>query len=130
EFERRWVVRFGTTSFLPLLEAYPPVGFPVIHPALLSLPAVAAEAPVRVLFGGEFADEVCGSMGAFWDWAASASLLDLIRRPGEAPGGFQFAADGWLRYRAHRLLRRPPMRHPKDLGAFIRQDVREEYREW
>lgn len=87
-FTRRWAVHLHERLVLELWREASPIVFHILHPALCRLPAVAREAPVRVLFGGEFADEVCGSVFTVPDWARHTSparlLLDapiLLRRP-------------------------------------------------
>jgi len=59
-FGRRWTVTYHERLIFDLWRAAPKIVFHVLHPALCSLPGVMREAPVRVLLGGEFADEVCG----------------------------------------------------------------------
>src|SRR5947208_15615132 len=80
--ERSWTVRLRAETRLGLLRAVPRIVFHVIHPALCALPGITREAPVRVLFGGEFADEVCGSAFTLPDWPHYTSRVDLL--PGSA----------------------------------------------
>ncbi len=80
-FARRWETHFHERLVLELYPAAPRIVFHVIHPALCSLPQVAREAPVRVLFGGESADEVCGSAFTVADWGRDTSLLQLLFDP-------------------------------------------------
>ncbi|MBM3334055.1 hypothetical protein FJY63_05280, partial [Candidatus Sumerlaeota bacterium] len=78
-FERRWTIFQRPEGLLPALwHAFPPIVFHVIHPGLCSLPGILREAPVRVLFGGEFADEVCGSVFTVPDWSRQTSLIRLV----------------------------------------------------
>ena len=128
-FERRWEVRLNAQTRIELLRSTPRVAFHVIHPALCDLPRVLREAPVRVLFGGEFADEVCGSVLTLPDWAAHTSLVGLLATLHELPTGprdvLRWAKQRWLT-----LKRRPALPFPDELPDFIRAEIREEYREW
>lgn len=126
-FGRRWVVRLRATTRLELLGAAPRVVFHVIHPALCDLPRVLREAPVRVLFGGEFADEVCGSVFTLPDWAAHTSPVALLAGLGRLPTGPRDLAR-WAKRRV--LAARPLLPYPPDLPDFVRREVREEYHGW
>ncbi|MBI2865663.1 MAG: hypothetical protein HYX94_14035 [Chloroflexi bacterium] len=138
-FARRWSVYYRQGMGLDLWRAFPPPAFPVLHPALCSLPAVVREAPVRVLFGGEFADEVCGSIFTLPDWAEHLSASRMLPDPGL-----------WLRHprrlewwATHRLAARrgqealPVLRDllQMDLATrkplvFFHPTVQEEYLNW
>src|SRR5205814_10733500 len=62
----------------------PGLPFQITHPALCELPRIAAERPVRVVVGGEFADDVCGELGRITDWALATSpgrILTPASRP-------------------------------------------------
>src|SRR5437879_8887991 len=128
-FERRWVVRLEKETRIELLRASSGVVFHVIHPALCALPQVLGEASVRVLFGGEFADEVCGSVLRLPDWAAHTSLVGPLATLHELPTGprdvLRWAKQRWLT-----LKRRPALPFPDELPDFSRAEIREEYREW
>ncbi len=77
-FARRWEIHAHERLMLELWQAAPRIVFHVVYPALCSLPAVMREAPVRVLFGGEFADVVCGSVFTVPDWAEQTPLWRLM----------------------------------------------------
>jgi hypothetical protein len=127
--ERTRIVRLRKETHLALLRAAPRVVFYVLHQALCDLPAVLAEGEVRVLFGAEFADEVCGSGFTIPDWALSTSLPRLIAGVGRLP----FGRRDVLRWAKHRLLGitgRPKLPFPPGLGAFVKAEVGEEYRAW
>jgi hypothetical protein len=68
-FTRRWAVHWHERLVLDLWQQAPQVVFHIVHPALCSLPGLMREAEVRVLVGGESADEVCGSKFTLPDWA-------------------------------------------------------------
>ena len=126
---RTWIVRLERDTRLDLLRAAPQVVFHVPHPALCALPQVLAEADVRVLFGGEFADEVCGSLFTIPDWAQSTTLAQLVTGVHRLPTGRRDI----LRWAKHRLLsaaRRPTVPFPRDLPDLVHPDVRREYRAW
>jgi asparagine synthase (glutamine-hydrolysing) len=128
-FERTWTVRLGKETRLELLRAAPRVVFHVMHPALCALPGILQEAPVRVLFGGEFADEVCGSVFTLPDWVRDTSLVALIRGLGTLPTGPRDVLR-WAKRRLLGLAGRVRLPHPDQLPEFVRVDIREEYQRW
>jgi asparagine synthetase B (glutamine-hydrolysing) len=93
--ERRWEIHFHERQMLDLWRSASPIVFHVIHPALCSLPRVVREAPVRVLFGGEFADEVCGSKFTIPDWARHTSPFRLLLDPIESATLDPFVPMNW-----------------------------------
>ena len=115
-------------ALLSLYEGGQPSAFPIIHPALRLLPDVVDRRPVRVLFGGEWADEVCGSGATVPDWATHTSLWDLVS--GRAPR-WQGRKDlgRWVKWRGRRLLGRPFSTWPERLTDAVRAEVQEEYRQ-
>lgn len=138
-FERRWTVLFHERLVLDLWRAAPRIVFHVIHPALCSLPGVVREAPVRVLFGGEFADEVCGSGYTLPDLWAQTPLLRLlsdVRRRSREPRDVA----RWAKHRLAACLGRLALPFPKDLLStdpqkgtpldFFHRQVQEDYRAW
>lgn len=128
-FERTWMVPLREMTVIDLLHQAPRITFPVIHPALAALPAVVREAAVRVLFGGEFADEVCGSGGTLPDWAASTSFSRLAAGLDRLPFGYLDVLR-WVKHRSRATIGRPVLPFPIDLPEFIRPEIREEYRTW
>ncbi|MBN2305455.1 MAG: hypothetical protein JXQ72_13300, partial [Anaerolineae bacterium] len=90
---RRWEIHAHERLVLDLWQAAPRIVFHVLHPALCSLPGIVREAPVRVLFGGEFADEVCGSVFTIPDWTRHTPFWRL-------------AADARIAFRQPRVLGR------------------------
>src|SRR5581483_9641433 len=127
--ERRWIVRAEPGFTLRLLSKASSVAFPVLHPALLSLPRLCEEAPIRVLVGGELADSVCGSRLTTFDWAVHTSPLGLLRSR-ELPFGSGSNSARWLKHRILHFLRRPQLPLRAELPAYIHSDVRKEYQEW
>jgi hypothetical protein len=111
----------------------------VVHPALCSLPRILREAPVRVMFGGEFADQVCGSHFTLPDWARQTSLLRLVTNPEIAFKNPRLIGR-WGRKRLATWRGRDELPFPRDLlepddnqeqalGLF-HETVRQEYLEW
>jgi asparagine synthetase B (glutamine-hydrolysing) len=117
EVRQRW----RTTS--------PGLPFQIMHPALCELPGICREQEVRVLVGGEFADEICGELGRIYDWARSTPPWSLLRGARSLP----FGRRDYLRWAKGRLLDaigRPPIPFPYQLPEWVHPDVREEYAEW
>jgi asparagine synthetase B (glutamine-hydrolysing) len=128
--DRSWSVRVHSPmTTLDLLREAPPVVFHVMHPALCALPGIVREAPVRVMFGGEFADEICGSGGTTPDWSAHTSLFGLLRNLGRLPSGPKDVAR-WAKHRVLQVVGRPRLPFPSALPELVRPKLRMEYREW
>src|SRR5207302_10789910 len=85
------------------------------------------EAPVRVLFGGEFADEICGGAGTTPDWAAHTSLLRVLT--GRWPSGPKDILR-WVKHRTLAVQQNPVLPLPGILPAFARTAIGDEYRDW
>jgi hypothetical protein len=138
-FARRWEIHIHERLVLELWRAAPPIVFHVGHPALCGLPAVMREAPVRVLFGGEFADVVCGSVFTVPDWAEQTPLSRLIM-DFRALAGQPRTVARWARHRLASLRGREPLPFPRELLEmdlttkkpldFFHPVVREEYLTW
>lgn len=101
----------------------------VHHPVLCHLPEMVRETGVRVLFGGEFADETCGSSFTIPDWDASTSALSLVRGYPQGFGSWKYPGR-WARSRLRNLAGRSPIPFPDELPDMIRQDLHPEYVEW
>jgi asparagine synthetase B (glutamine-hydrolysing) len=109
-------------------ETFPGLPFQVVNPALCELPRISSEQDVRVLVGGEFADEVCGELGRIDDWALHTSLVELVW-----PGGRPLGSRDYLRWGKRRLLRavrRPALPFPADLIEGVDPAIAAEYRDW
>jgi asparagine synthetase B (glutamine-hydrolysing) len=125
-FERQWILPLDRDARYQLALEAPRVCVPVLHPALCVLPRLTAEADVRVLVGGEYADEVCGSLLTVPDWAAVTGPAGLAR-------GLPTGPKDLLRWAAWRVLwrlRRPRISWPAQLPGFVAPLVREEYHQW
>jgi asparagine synthetase B (glutamine-hydrolysing) len=123
-----WRFPFSREFLLGLSWTGPPHAFPIFHPVLRLLPGIHREVPVRVLFGGEFADEICGTPFVRPDWLIHTSLPDLLLGAGRLPTGFR---DGpaWARYRLQRNMSRLPLPGVR-VPAFVRPAIRLEVAEW
>jgi len=129
QFTKRWESQFRQIDHLASLRAAPRAIIPIIHPVLCALPKVCAEAPVKVLFGGEFADEVCGSILTLGDWAAHTSLFDLLRGLRRLPRGKRDFLT-WTKHRVEQATGRRRVAFAADLPEYIRPEIRAEYRQW
>lgn len=113
-----------------LAESAPASIFCTPHPVLQRLPVIAESTEVRVLFGGEGADALCGSRLTFSEWSRHTRPWRLIRTPGmQLPTG---PADRgrWLRSRWRARGGRVPAPHPPALREWFSKSVRDEYEEW
>jgi asparagine synthetase B (glutamine-hydrolysing) len=128
-FERTWDFPLDYEGRVEAARAAPMVAFPVLHPALGHLPRVAQESDLHVLFGGEFADQVCGGQFTFPDWLRHTSLIQLAARRAEWPEGLRTPAR-WIKHQILRIARQPHLPMIDDLPDFVRPDVRDEYRDW
>lgn len=137
--ERYWETFVPKTLAIEFWLKGPRIVFHVLHPALCSLPEVLREAEVKVLFGGEYADNVCGHSFTVPDWARHTSLFriltdvkSLLREPKDPAR--------WLRQRLYLLRGNPLLPVPGNLLTASRADektveffspqVIEEYQEW
>lgn len=128
ELDRRWTVPLSPAERIRLPLSNHGVLYQVQHPVLLALPHVLKEAPVKVLFGGENGDHICGSRITLPDWTAHTSLPQLL-------GGFRSFPYGpsdvlrWTKHGLLRLARRPRMLCASGLSEMIRPELRAQYRD-
>lgn len=116
---------------LELLERPTGSCFQVLHPALCMLEEMQAQAPVRVLVGGEYADEVVGTLANLADWASHTTLRGLLLGgPGSWPTGAKGDLLRWAKRRVLHVLRRPELPFPSELPELVRPELRDEYAEW
>jgi asparagine synthetase B (glutamine-hydrolysing) len=109
--------------------SFPGLPFQIMHPALCELPRICQQQEVRVLVGGEFADEICGEIGRITDWARHTSPWALLRGARSLP----FGRRDYLRWAKRRLLdvmRRPAIPFPDRLPDWVHPEVQAEYAEW
>ncbi|MDB6130443.1 MAG: asparagine synthetase [Verrucomicrobiales bacterium] len=111
------------------LTSLPDVGVPVPHPALVHLFSMSRESLPKVLFGGEFADEVVGSHFTLPDWAAMVSPFYLAA---EWLGGRASLKDiaRLMKQKAIWLAQPYPLRLSKELPGHFASPLRLEYRAW
>lgn len=128
-FARRWEVRFGRDTKIELMRSAPQTLFPQLHPGMGDLPRVLREAPVRVVFGGEFADEVCGSYCTVPDWVAVTPLHRVLTQIGLGTCPVKDIGR-WLKHRWLAASRKPMIPFAPTLPEFIHPEVRDEYSEW
>lgn len=128
-FEQTWDFPIDYLGRVDAARSAPEVAFPVVHPALGLLPRVVEEHPATVVFGGEFADHVCGSPFTYPDWIRHASLLELVRHRDKWPQG-NGTLPRWIRHRLLRLKKQPFIPIPESLPPYVRATAREEYRQW
>lgn len=130
-FERSWIVRFNDRTRVELSAAAPKIVFQLPQPALCALPGVHQEASVRVVFGGEFADDICGSLLRIPDLLADTSLIPLLSGLGSSPFGPRLLLT-WLKQRSLSMLGRwkPRMPFPNALPALFGAGLLDEYQAW
>jgi asparagine synthetase B (glutamine-hydrolysing) len=129
--DRRWFRPLSMPHRIEYIRAAADAVPVIRHPVLCLLPEIMKEIDVRVLFGGELGDGVCGSRLSTADWDATTSFASLLRSlPNQdGPGSWKYPAR-WLRSRLRDLLGRSAPPFPRTLPAFIREDLRREYAEW
>ena len=128
-FSRRWEVRFAPHTKSRLLCSSPRTLHPQLNVGMGDLPRVLSEAPVKVVFGGEFADETCGSYCTVPDWATATSLPSVL---GGSGTGASLSKDlgRWFKHRGLHASGRPILPFASELPALIRPELRTEYAEW
>ncbi len=123
----RWEFEHSIRSRLGLVQQAQREVFLVANPALCVLPRLA-DAGIRSLCGGEYCDDLFGSVLTREDWDLSTSLTDLVRHRDELPRGARSAL-GWAYRRALMRVGRAPLHRPRVLPRFIRSELRADYRE-
>jgi asparagine synthetase B (glutamine-hydrolysing) len=127
---RSWEIPLDLRGRVELVRAAPRVAFPMFHPALGALPRIVEERKTTVLFGGEFADEICGSSFTIPDWFRDTGLLTMLRHPHHWPNGRRTPLR-WLVRRAGDAARRPYWPLPEETRhEFLVPAVRKEFRQW
>lgn len=137
--ERYWETFVPKTGAVEFWLKGPRIVFHVLHPALCDLPGIFKEAEVKVLFGGEYADNVCGQIFTLPDWARHTSLFRLLT---DVKSIIKEPKDPvrWLKQWFSFLRGKPWMPIPENLLTVSRTDgkpvefftntVIEEYRDW
>ncbi|MCJ7670727.1 MAG: asparagine synthase-related protein, partial [Acidimicrobiia bacterium] len=122
-------VPWSDLKMLDLIDGGAQCAFPVVHGAFLSLPMVRYREPFCVLFGGEDADVVCGSVLTLADWVAATPASAILRSQVGLPG--RRARWHWMRWRAAFAMgsRSPGELSPRALPPWVHPDIRLEYRD-
>ncbi len=130
-FQPHWRRRLGIEERIELLRRRNVACFQVPHPVLAVLPELVEEHPIRVLVGGEFADEVVGTFALLADWARHTSVLGLLRGgPSSWPTGTTRDLARWGKHRLLRALRRVRLPFPDQLPQIVQAELHDEYAEW
>jgi len=123
-----FVLPHGRMAMLALMRQSPPLAFHIVNPMLALLATVNKRHRFSVVFGGEYADELCGSARTYTDWARNAPLSRLARWR-EWPLGAREPVRFIKRY-VRELLGRPELVYASALPPLVSEDLHEEYRDW
>lgn len=129
KIRRAWITDHADARIARTLRREPYTHFPVFDPSLVDLPRLRESWNVRVIFGGLFADELCGSGRTMPDWCLAVSPIYVAQSL--IAGRSQWMEP--LRWLKHRLLwaaGRPLMPVMRNLPATLLPALREEYRGW
>ena len=121
-------VPHGRLMKLSLIRKTPPIAFHMVNPMLALLSAVSSRCRFNTLFGGEYADELCGSMRSYADWVRSVGFARLVHWR-EWPHGPRDPAR-FIRRRLRDFLGEPELVYSPTLPALVNDDLRAEYRDW
>lgn len=126
-----WRVTLDVPKRLELLGLVRNACSQIVHPALCMLEQLQGEADVRVLFGGEFADEVTGTISLLPDWATHTTLRELLAG-GRSTWPTRSVRDlaRWGKRRVVNALRRTRVPFPGTLPEVVRDELRREYADW
>ncbi len=127
-FERNWRFRVTPELQLAMIRTAPRAPFPIVNPTLCLLPRILAEAPVRVLFGGEFADRLVGCVSTIPDFMAACGLRGILRHFGFSPLGRRLLLSWAKRKAVGRVPNDVPF--PDDLPEVFDPALRDEAREF
>lgn len=129
---RHWVRSRSHELHLEYVARAPEAVTYVHHPLICLLPEVLAEAnDIRVVFGGEFGDEVCGSSRlTIHDWDFDTSFTRLVRTWPNGPHHRRSYPLRWLDSRLRDVVRRPLLFYPSATRELVHEQLRDEYAEW
>lgn len=127
--QRRWDMRLTKDARFRLMKSSPPIVFHVLLPVLCCLSELKREAPIKVIFGGEYADSICGAFLTMPDWIAQTPLWKLVAGWRQLPNGPRDFAR-WFKHRLLSTIGRPMVPLLPDLPDMFAAPVREEYRDW
>lgn len=128
-FSRRWEVRFERDTRNQMLASAPPTIFPQLPAGMGDMVRVLREAPVKVVFGGEFADEVCGSFCTVPDWVHLTPLHGVLAQVVSGDCVVKDVAR-WFKHRWREASGQPMMPFAVELPDFIHPNLRAEYAVW
>jgi len=126
---RRFDYVWYPETWRPLYSRRWEIPFPVTYPALLALPEILEQQPVRVLFGGDFADDVCGHWWRIHDWIDATSPGALVAGLRRLPFG-RSDTGRWVKWRLRAAAGRPRLPLREGLAEYIRPEIQEEYAQW
>lgn len=121
-----WEADATPASFEAAADAGAGVPRPAQSSLLPHLAKIRQEADVRVLCGGDFADQIVGSSYTLPDWCAATGALELLRSRHRWPLGWS-ALPRWLKVRLKYLSRRPYLLLPDALPEYCPPRLQEEY---
>ncbi len=128
QFERSWEVPLDAVRALEARRDAPPLVFPPVLLPCCLLPGIQRDARIRVLVGGDLADETCGSLRRVRDWLDQRSWTHLWSAPRRWPAGLR-TPRSWLSTRARRwfgvLTDNAPVAWP-----WLRPGVIAEFDDW
>jgi asparagine synthetase B (glutamine-hydrolysing) len=127
-FSKVWRATNTPEHCLQLARQTPKTCYPVCYFPLSDLSQLTREAPIKVVFGGEFADEGTGSPRNIGDWLDHTTLHDLLD-PMALPNGPRTLRQ-WLSWHAKRRVGRQWLRLPDRLGPMFQRTIEHEYRDW
>lgn len=127
--EQSWLIDATQEVFSALLASAPAVPFYFAHVGWAQVARLQKQASIRVMVGGELADELFGGPPRLPDWSRAAGLRDVLRFPAELPTGSKDYGR-WLKHHGLELSGRPLLPLPRPLPELFRREVREEHAEW
>ncbi|HUY86936.1 MAG TPA: asparagine synthase-related protein, partial [Acidimicrobiales bacterium] len=127
--DRQVLVGQDLGGWLASMSVAPSAGFPCGNPFVAAIGDLAGEIPFSVAFGGEHADEVCGSFVTIPDWAMATRIGELARSLGRLPSGPKDLVR-WFAWRAMWALGRPRLYMRPHLPPVVVKQIRDEYDEW
>ncbi|MCL4752382.1 MAG: hypothetical protein KJ015_19625 [Myxococcales bacterium] len=126
--EHRWFFGTELDHLESALVAAPDSGFHFFHFMLALVPQLRRERAIRVVLGGDFADDLFGGPQLLPAWAAHAPAGSLLLRDRLPVGRRDWAR--WAKHRARKWTGNPQLALPPPLSAVFAPAVRLEHAEW
>lgn len=123
-----FVLPHGLLTKMSLMRQSPPVAFHMTNSMLSLLATVNHRHNFSVLFGGEYADELCGSTRSRADWMRSVRASRLVHWR-EWPWGPRDPAR-WVGRRVRDFLGKPDLVYRSTLPSLVSEEIQAEYRDW